>query len=313
MDGGAMTTEGVRSARYPIRAVSRLTGIGTDTLRAWERRYGAVTPARDERGRMYNDADVARLRLLHEAVSAGHGVGRIATLSDEELRRLVHAPRAAPAPATKGRRVSDGARVFQSAIMSLDSVAVDQEFSRLAAALPPLDLVRDVLLPTLRDVGDHWRARRGGIAHEHFLSATLRHLLGSFLRVYARRDARTRLLFTTPSGDRHEIGILGAAMLAASSGFGVCYLGPDLPAREIVAAVKTAGAHVLVLGLTLREDGKAIGRELDALVRTLPAKVELWAGGPGNAAHTDLLTPRGLVLPDLDTFMRQLERLPRAS
>ena len=31
-------------ARYPIRAVSRLTGISIDTLRAWERRYGAVTP-----------------------------------------------------------------------------------------------------------------------------------------------------------------------------------------------------------------------------------------------------------------------------
>jgi DNA-binding transcriptional MerR regulator len=30
------------AARYPIRAVSKLTGIGIDTLRAWERRHGAV-------------------------------------------------------------------------------------------------------------------------------------------------------------------------------------------------------------------------------------------------------------------------------
>ena len=55
-------------ALYPIRAVSRLTGIGIDTLRAWERRYGAVTPTRDDRGRMYTEADVARLRLLNGAV-----------------------------------------------------------------------------------------------------------------------------------------------------------------------------------------------------------------------------------------------------
>ena len=53
-------------SRYPIRAVSRLTGIGIDTLRAWERRHDAVTPVRDERGRMYSDADVARLRLLRD-------------------------------------------------------------------------------------------------------------------------------------------------------------------------------------------------------------------------------------------------------
>src|SRR6187401_688956 len=55
-------------ALYPIRAVSRLTGIGIDTLRAWERRYRAVEPVRDRRGRMYSDEDVARLRLLNQGV-----------------------------------------------------------------------------------------------------------------------------------------------------------------------------------------------------------------------------------------------------
>ena len=62
----------------------------------------------------------------------------------------------------------------------------------------------------------------------------MRNILGSFLRLYARPEASTRLLFATLSGERHEIGTLGAAMLAASSGLGVAYLGPDLPAREIV-------------------------------------------------------------------------------
>ena len=78
----------------------------------------------------------------------------------------------------------------------------------------------------------------------------MRNILGSFLRLYARPEASTRLLFATPAGERHEIGTLGAAMLAASSGLGVAYLGPDLPAREIVDSVRPAGAQVLVLGLT---------------------------------------------------------------
>jgi len=52
-------------ARYPIRAVSKLTGIGIDTLRAWERRHSAVTPIRDDRGRLYTEADIARLRLAN--------------------------------------------------------------------------------------------------------------------------------------------------------------------------------------------------------------------------------------------------------
>ncbi len=73
---------------YPIRAVSRLTGIAIDTLRAWERRHDAVTPIRDDRGRMYTDADVARLRLLRGVVAQGHSIGRLAGLTDAELRHL---------------------------------------------------------------------------------------------------------------------------------------------------------------------------------------------------------------------------------
>src|SRR6188508_1032130 len=85
------------AASYPIRAVSRLTGIAIDTLRAWERRHGAVTPIRDERGRMYTDADIVRLRLLKGAVEHGHSIGRLAGLGDDELRHLADATRA-PAP-----------------------------------------------------------------------------------------------------------------------------------------------------------------------------------------------------------------------
>jgi DNA-binding transcriptional MerR regulator len=67
---------------YPIRAVAKLTGLSIDTLRAWERRYAAVEPQRDDRGRLYSETDVRRLHLLRAAVERGHAIGRLATLSD---------------------------------------------------------------------------------------------------------------------------------------------------------------------------------------------------------------------------------------
>jgi DNA-binding transcriptional MerR regulator len=296
-----------RPARYPIRAVSKLTGVGIDTLRAWERRYGAVTPERGRRGRLYGEADVARLRLIHQLVLSGHAVGQVAALGDRELRRLA-APSAPAGDATApAARTPLDTSAFTSALSEFDSAAIDRAFSRLAAVLDPLELVRDVVLPALRDVGDHWRRRRGGIAHEHLLSSAMRHLLGSFLRLYARRESAMALLFATPSGDRHEIGILSAAMLAASRGLRVSYVGPDLPAPEMLAAVKLAGARVLVLGLTLTGNGEV--RELRRIVRALPAGVQLWAGGPGAKRHARLLQTRGLVLHDLDAFLLQLSRL----
>ena len=128
------------AARYPIRAVSKLTGIAIDTLRAWERRHGAVTPVRDDRGRMYTDADIARLRLLRAAVEHGHSIGRLAGLGDEELRHL--AATAAAAPAVDPRPATADAAALSHALREYDAVGIDQEIARLASVLRPIDLLR---------------------------------------------------------------------------------------------------------------------------------------------------------------------------
>ena len=297
-------------AHYPIRAVSKLTGLGIDTLRAWERRHSAVTPVRDDRGRMYSDADIARLRLLRGAVEHGHSIGRLAALTDADLRHLAATADASAVPAIDPtRRTSLDTAALAAALQKYDAAGIDQQIGRLAAVLPPLELLRDVLMPVLAQVGDDWHRGASRIAHEHLMSSTMRNILGSFLRLYARPEVSTRLLFATVTGERHEIGTLGAAMLAASSGLGVAYLGPDLPAREIIESVKPAGAQVLVLGLTATSSGKAKERELRTIVRDLPKEVELWAGGRGAERHSGLIGPRGLVLRDYDAYQRELLRI----
>ncbi len=297
-------------AHYPIRAVSRLTGIGIDTLRAWERRHGAITPVRDDRGRMYTEADIARLRLLRGAMNHGHSIGRLAGLSDKALRNLIPAAgsTAAPAPDPSPRTSLDAA-ALSSALGRFDATGIDQEIARLAVVLRPLELVRDVLMPMLVRVGDEWHKGPGSVAREHLISSTIRNILGSFLRLNARADVPARLLFATPSGDRHEIGTLGAAMLAAAAGLGVAYLGPDLPARDIVDSVKPAGAQVLVLGLTTASAAKARDRELRIIVRDLPKDVELWTGGRGAERHAAIIGDRGLVLRDYDAYQQELVRI----
>jgi DNA-binding transcriptional MerR regulator len=302
------------SARFPIRAVSRLTGIGIDTLRAWERRHGAVAPIRDDRGRLYTDADIARLRLLRGAVEQGHTIGRLAGLSDADLRHLAAAAGASAVPevAPPRRTPIDPAALtaaLTAALQKYDATTIDQQISRLASVLPPLELLRDVLMPMLVQVGDDWYRGRARMAHEHLVSSTMRNILGSFLRLYARPGASPRLLFATLAGERHEIGTLGAAMVAASSGLGVAYLGPDLPAREIVENVRPAGAQVLVLGLTVTSAGKARERELRTIVRDLPKEVELWAGGRGAARYASIITSRGLVFGDYAAYQQELIRI----
>ena len=78
---------------HSIGAVERDTGIGRDTLRVWERRYGFPRPRRNSRGeRLYTLGQVRRLQLVHRLISQGMRPGRIFTLDDSELDRLVCAP-----------------------------------------------------------------------------------------------------------------------------------------------------------------------------------------------------------------------------
>ena len=90
-------------ALYPMRVVTRLTGLHPDTIRAWERRYDAVIPQRTNGNtRMFSAGDVRRLSILRELVDHGHAIGHIASLSDEALAVLVEehrAERAAAMPA----------------------------------------------------------------------------------------------------------------------------------------------------------------------------------------------------------------------
>src|SRR5579863_3482709 len=74
---------------YPISAVSKLTGIPLDTLRAWERRYRAVIPKRAGRGRVYSEEQIQKLLLLRRAVEQGHSIGQLAALGDRQLRELL--------------------------------------------------------------------------------------------------------------------------------------------------------------------------------------------------------------------------------
>ena len=72
---------------YKIGAVAKVTGIGTETLRAWERRYQAVLPKRSESGdRIYTADDLSKLFLLKNLVDAGNSIGTIAHLSVAELK-----------------------------------------------------------------------------------------------------------------------------------------------------------------------------------------------------------------------------------
>lgn len=292
---------------YPIRAVARITGLSVDTLRAWERRYEAVVPKRSDRGRVYSDSDIARLRQLATLVERGHAIGTIARFSVTELTRLIDGSDAL-AVMSQESPVADLTTLFR-ALDRYDLAAIESALARHAAVLPTRELVFAVILPLLRTLGDRWEAGTLSPAQEHIISAIVRSVLGGLLRSIARSDGSPRIVFATPAGERHELGLLCAAVLAATAGYGVLYLGPDLPAAEIAHAVTFSGAISVVLGATT--SGAVTRTEAKQLARVL-AEVDLWIGGP-QAAMLAAESGLGRPLATLDELVPMLARHGRWS
>jgi DNA-binding transcriptional MerR regulator len=294
--GGASAAR--ETPRYSLGAVARLLRVTPHLLRAWERRYGAVRPGRTAGGtRRYSEADVARLRLLRAGVEAGHPISEIATLTVDELERRFGERAEAPlGPLGDLLRSVDG----------LDAGELERRLGQQLAALGPRDFARRVALPLLDEVGERWQRGELCIAAEHATSAILRSLLGGALR-FPRLAAGPLLVFATPSGERHELGLLAAALCAQERGARVLFLGPDLPAAEVARALRDAGGADAVVVAVVSLDAPAARRALAELRRTVPGDVPIWVGGSRAASLPD--TPGVRRLADLDDLEAQVELL----
>ena len=287
-----------------------MTGLSADIIRAWERRYGVVAPARGPRGaRLYSTEDIDQLRLLRRAVSTGRAIGDIARLSRKALEDLVGA---AEVDAPRTPAAAPGTETLSQAITALerfDWTALDRCIGDALVGLGARDFVEQVATPLMIEVGERWRDGRLSVADEHLVSGLMHNVLAGVLRSRARVGNPTVLL-ATPSGERHELGLLMAALVITESGCGLCYLGIDLPAAEVTAAARRSHAAVVGLGVANGDNLAASVAELRRVERDLPKTTELWIGGrEATAAAAELGSARAVVVDQMPILEHETARL----
>ena len=276
---------------YPLRTAARLTGLSPEVLRAWERRHGVVQPLRTPGGtRRYSAADLERLRMVKAAVDAGHRIGQVAQLDLAELKKRTAIVEARPEGQLEG---------ILEALDRLDDATAQRLLSMQLSALGPARFAREVGGPLLYEIGDRWANGRMGIAPEHLATGLLRSLLGSALQPTTSSLLGPRIVFATPTGERHEIGLLMAALTALGAGGCPLYLGLELPVEDLLGAVERSGAAALALSLVTIPMAQST-RTVSALRGGLSEGVRLWLGGSG---------ARGVELPGDVQYIEGLEAL----
>lgn len=273
---------------YTIHQAAERTGISESLLRAWERRYGVVAPARSAGGyRLYDDAAIARLRAMRQLVEAGWSAAQAA-----------EAVASAPVGGDAGGTASPifdpgGAEALVLAAMAYDAVGIEQALDEMFGRGSFEAVADDHLLPAVAALGSAWAAGRLDVAAEHLASEAVQRRLASLFDHAAVGGDEPGVIVGLPEGSRHEIGTLAFAVALRRRGSTVLYLGPDTPPASWAHVALDRGPRAIVIGVPTTADiGPA--REAGGAVHAAPSDVLVAFGGPGARAAAEGV---GIELP----------------
>jgi len=278
-----------REGLLPIRTVSTLTGVNAVTIRAWERRYGLITPQRTPKGhRLYTHEDVERIRHIVELLKQGISVGHVKPLLDQ------HPGDASEQPAADN---GDVWKHYQDrmldAIERFDEPALDSSYND-ALSLYPVDIVNQRLTtPLLRLLGERWNRREAGVAEEHFFSVYLRNKLGTRIHHMNQRSHAPLLLLACLPGELHEIGLLFFALSAISNGYRVLMLGANTPLQQIPLVLERKPCAGVVLSSSSKPARGVIDSGLPELAGHISTPV--FIGGKAASAYREKLEDCGII------------------
>jgi DNA-binding transcriptional MerR regulator/methylmalonyl-CoA mutase cobalamin-binding subunit len=302
---------------HPIQVVARRTGLSPDVIRAWERRYQAVSPQRSRaERRLYSDEDVVRLDLLRRATESGRRIGDVAQLSLVELQSLLQGDRGASVPSALRSDAPPSATAAHlaaclTAVQRLDAAALEVALAAASRSLSLPLLLREVIGVLVMEIGERWRTGALRPCHEHMATAQIRFFLGNLLlHSPMTSGSGPILLVATPVGQRHELGALMVAVIAAQAGWFPLYLGADVPSDEIAFAATERAVAAVALSICYPADDTRLPDALRRLRRQLPDAMALLVGGAAAAGYRATLAEIGAVQPsDLATLWLELDSI----
>ena len=238
---------------YNIGVVARMTSIPMATLRIWERRYNFPQSGRTAGGhRLYSEKQVMQLRWVKARTDEGMQTGQ-AIRALQHMEREGHLPDV-PLTATVPMRHKESEATLTAlkdrltqTLLAHDVDKADQVLGE-AMALHPLDnLILDVIVPTLADIGQGWLDGQVTVATEHLATNYVRHRLLMWMHTGPTPyPVRPTVLACAP-GELHEGSLLILGSLLRRKRWPVAYLGQSVPLPDLGNLIKDMHPPAVIL------------------------------------------------------------------
>lgn len=283
---------------YTISQVSHKLGIPVVTIRAWESRYGAVTPERKPSGhRLFSEEDVNDLRWLMEQTDRS---GLTISQAAAQLKQK----RARSEVGSHDKRSVDSGEDARSdlrerLLTSLRNYGSEQgkQLLDFGFAMFGYDaMIGDVVIPLMRRVGEEWESGTLSVVQEHFITQLIMQRCFSFAQIFPIDSDLPRTVAFCPPGEHHHFGLMLFSLFLRQRGVDVLYLGPDTPADGLDVLIRDTNIAYAALSLTNPIRQAETLEMLDRLRRSFP-ELSFVLGGQGfrevPKPYDDWLLPQG--------------------
>ena len=287
---------------YPIREVSRLTGVNSVTLRAWERRYGLIKPQRTPKGhRLYAREDIERVEQILQWLNRGVPVSQV--------RELLDRPEASEAPPAAASDWPGQRAQLVTAAEALDLTRLETLYAQSLSLYPVSVCIAELWAPVVQELEERWGERLGDTLQRLSLEAFLRTRIGTRL-FHANGQASGPVLLMMPlPDDPGTLWQLLAALAASDRGYRVELLDTPLPFGELPLAVEALGAGGVLMAGSHAGRSDLVRRQLPRLADQLEVPLAL-CGPVARIREVDLADSGVAVLgDDLDQAMATLSGL----
>lgn len=262
---------------HPIQVVARYTGLSSDLIRAWEKRYRVVRPTRSGNNRrLYSNSDIQRLSLLKQVTQFGRRISEVARLPTEELIEIAKRDETVVAqrPRHGESRLNTGLvmelfdRCFD-AVVKLDVHRLQASLNDAFRELGVVFLLEDLVSPLLHHVDQECREGELSNCHRLLFTEVMR---GCLITLCTRNDAPPNHFVVVCSMTRDPtLTALRAAVTAAHHGWNPSYLGECVACNEILDAVSHVRAAAVIVGFGDAGEDARVPNEMRRLA-ALPAK-----------------------------------------
>lgn len=216
---------------YNIKAVVEATGLPATTLRAWERRYGALAPGRTSSGyRLYSARDIAHLRWLKARVDEGMAISQAITWLNQ------YGPVAQEQVAAPVQRKSWSLPVVSEALLgalrAFDEPRASQVLAEAFAVYGIEAATEHILAPVMEQIEALWQGEQITAAVEHFASNFLHRKLDAIINAGPPIGHGPLVVLGCAPDEWHDLGLLLIHLLLRRQGLHTLYLGQNVPLMD---------------------------------------------------------------------------------